>query len=297
MQSPQISIVMPVWNSERFLAETVESILAQTFEDFELIVVDGGSTDRTLKILSDFGDSRIRIFQKPLEITPARNFGIAQAKAPWIAVHDSDDISQPRRLELQWNGLNQTPGAVLAYTDVHYIGNLGAAPGKARFPKTQAFLALRLCYQFPVVHSTMMFNKEAALSVGGYTWRWAEDYGLVGKLIERGRTVAIAHKLVDFRFHPTSNTHRLMSEMNAMAADIAKDNGRRLMRLSDADARRAYSALMSRDHPGQWHEWTWFLRFCVPRLKWKSSELYAWLGWQTLKKCRFGKMAAPPAAA
>src|SRR5580700_1146099 len=104
---PQISIVMPVRNSDRFLVQTIDGILAQTFRDFELIVVDGGSTDRTLDILSGYNDPRIRIFEKPLEITPARNFGIAQSASPWIAVHDSDDISLPRRLEAQWNALSR----------------------------------------------------------------------------------------------------------------------------------------------------------------------------------------------
>jgi glycosyltransferase involved in cell wall biosynthesis len=286
---PQISIVMPVRNSDRFLVQTIDGILAQTFRDFELIVVDGGSTDRTLDILSGYNDPRIRIFEKPLEITPARNFGIAQSASPWIAVHDSDDISLPRRLEAQWNALSRTPDAILSYTDVNCIGDASAIGGRARFPRTQAFLAMRLCYQFPMVHTAVMFNRQAALAVGGYTWRWAEDYGLVGRLVEQGRTVGIPQKLVNFRLHPTSNTHKLILEMNAMAADIAVDNCRRLLRLSEADARRAHAALINRGRSGQWREWSWFLRFCVPRLRWQGPELHAWLGWQTLKLLRPGK--------
>lgn len=292
---PQISIVMPVRNSEQFLVPAVDGLLAQTFRDFELIVVDGGSTDRTLDILSGYNDPRIRVFQEPLEITPARNFGIARSQSPWIAAHDSDDVSLPRRLELQLNALNRTPNAVLCYTATDAIGNISAAGGKSRFPRTQAFLAMRLCYQFPMVHTTVTFNREAALSVGGYTWRWAEDYGLVSRLVELGRTVGVPEKLVNFRLHPTSNTHKLMSEMNAMAADISVDNCRRLMRLSDADARRAYAALKNRGQPGQWREWSWFLRFCVPRFPWKSPELFAWLGLQTVKLLRPVKAAASSA--
>lgn len=294
---PQISIIMPVRNSERFLGETIDSLRAQTFRDFELIIVDGGSTDRSLDILSAYQDPRIRIFEKPLEITPARNFGIAQSNSPWIAVHDSDDISLPQRLETQYKALTKTPDAVLSYTDIEPIGNLDAAGGKARFPKTQAFLAMRLCYHFPMVHSSLMFNKEAALAVGGYTWRWAEDYGLVVRLVEQGQAVAIPRKLVQFRLHPTSNTHKLMSEMNAMAADIAVDACRRLMRLSDQDARRAYNALIRRGQAGQWREWLWFVRFCVPRLPWSSFELRAWLALQTLKLLRPGRSSMAPAAA
>ncbi|MEI8290500.1 MAG: glycosyltransferase [Verrucomicrobiota bacterium] len=294
---PQVAIVMPVRNSERFLVETVDSLRAQTFRDFELIAVDGGSTDRTLDILAGYKDSRIRIFEQPLEITPARNFGIARAESPWIAVQDSDDISLPHRLEAQWNALRRTPDAVLSYTDASCIGNLSAAGGRARFPQTQAFLAMRLCYQFPVVHSTLMFSREAALAAGGYTWRWAEDFGLAGRLVESGRTVAIAQKLVQFRLHPASNTHKLLAEMNAMVVDIAVDNCRRLLRLTEMDARRAYAALINRHQPGQMREWSWFLRYCVPRLKWNSAELYAWLGWQTVKSFRPAKAGNPKTAA
>jgi hypothetical protein len=88
-----------------------------------------------------------------------------------------------------------------------------------------------------------------------------------------------------------------MSEMNAMAVDIAVDNCRRLLRLSGADARRAHAALINRGQLGQWREWAWFLRFCVPRMSWKSPELYAWLGWQTLKMLRPGIVASPSTAA
>jgi len=294
---PQVAIVMPVRNSERFLVETVDSLLAQTCRDFELIVVDGGSADRTLDILSGYKDPRIRIFEQPLEITPARNFGIARAESPWIAVQDSDDISHPRRLEMQLNAVRRTPDAVLSYTDASCIGDLSAAGGPARFPQTQAFFAMRLCYQFPVVHSTLMFNRAAALATGGYIWRWAEDFGLAGRLVESGRSVAIAQKLVQFRLHPASNTHKLLAEMNAMVVDIAVDNCRRLLRLTEADARRAYAALIHRHQPGQGREWSWFLRHCVPRLKWKSAELYAWLGWQTVKSLRPGKAGDPKTTA
>lgn len=294
---PLISVIMPVRNGERFLRQTIDGLRAQTLADFELIVVDGGSTDRTLDLLASYQDPRIRIFQQPLEITPARNFGIARSKSPWIAVHDADDVSLPKRLEMQYRALQRSPGAVLSFTDVHLIGNLDAAGGRARFPRTQAFLALRLCYQFPMVHSTLMFNREAALAVGGYTWRWAEDYGLVVRLVEQGRAVAVPRKLVQFRLHPTSNTHKLMSEMNAMAVEISVDACRRLMRLSEDDARRAYRALINRGQRGQWREWSWFLRDCVPRLPWSSLELSAWLGLQTLKLFRPGKSDPAPATA
>ena len=297
---PQVAIVMPVRNSERFLVEAVDSLRAQTVQDFELIAVDGGSTDRTLDILTSYKDPRIRIFElalKPMQITPARNFGIARAESPWIAVQDSDDISLPRRLEKQLAALNRMSGSVLAYTDVNFIGDIAAAGGRARFPRTQAFLATRLCFEFPIVHSTLMFSKPAALAVGGYSKTSAEDFELAGRLVEQGRTAAVSEKLVNFRLHATSSTHQLISEMKLIKVEIAIDNCRRLLQLSDSEAHRAYAALMNRGQAGQIREWAWFLQHCVPRLKWKSPELYAWLGWQTVKLFRPGKAGEPKTTA
>ncbi|HEX3856614.1 MAG TPA: glycosyltransferase [Verrucomicrobiae bacterium] len=282
MPSPKISVLMPVWNGERFLAEAVESILAQTFADFELIAVDGGSTDRTLEILVGYRDPRIRIFQAPPGIVPALNFGIARARGNWIARHDADDISLPQRLALQWAAINRKPDVVLCHTDVALTGENIEAIGRARFPRSQAFLALKLCYQCPIVHGSVLFKKEAVLAVGGYQGQQAEDYGLWGRLIENGRVIGIPKKLVRFRIHEVSASKRHREVMTAAAEKIAIEHCRRFMNLSNEDARRAHGVLVAHGKC-RWPEWSWFLRHCTPRLRWKSAETYAWLGWQTLK--------------
>ena len=101
--TPRISIIMPVWNGEKFIAAAVDSLLAQTFTDFELLVIDDGSTDHTPEILRGYTDPRVRIFRLDhAGIVVALNHGLAQARADWIARLDADDLSLPRRLELQW---------------------------------------------------------------------------------------------------------------------------------------------------------------------------------------------------
>jgi glycosyltransferase involved in cell wall biosynthesis len=276
---------MPVWNGERFLAEAVGSILAQTFADFELIAVDGGSTDRTLEILAGYNDPRIKILHAPPGIVPALNFGIEQARGNWIARQDADDISLPHRLAVQWAAVNREPAAVLCHSDVELIGENVGAIGRARFPRSQAFLALKLCYECAVVHGSVLFKKETALAVGGYQGQQAEDYGLWGRLIENGRVIGIPQKLLKFRIHEVSASKRHKEDMTAAAEKIAIEHCRRFMRLSEADARRAHAVLAAHGQC-RWPEWSWFLRRCVPRLRWKSAEMYAWLGLQTLKMLR-----------
>lgn len=281
MPSPQISVLMPVWNAERFLAEAVESILAQTFTDFELLAVDGGSTDRTLEILAGYSDSRIRILHAPPGIVQALNFGIAHARGSWIARQDADDLSLPQRLAMQWAVVQREPDAVLCHTDATLIGKDSATIGRARFPKSQAFVALKLCYQCPIVHSTVLFKTETVRALGGYRGQQAEDYELWGRLIEHGHVIGIPEKLLQFRLHEISASKRHQEVMTAAAQMIAIEHCRRFMRLSDVEARRAYAVLSQGRCPRR--EWLWFLRHCAPRLRWHSAETYAWLGWQTLK--------------
>ena len=282
MQSPQISVLMPTWNAAEFVANAIESILSQTFKDFELIVVDGASTDRTLEILSQYDDPRLRVLQAPAKgISPALNYGIAQARAPWVARQDADDISQPQRLEIQWNAMSNS-GAVLSHTDVEFFGEGSHAMGRARFPRTQALIALRLCWQCPIVHSTVMFKRETVVAAGGYQTHHAEDYDLWGRLIERGPCVGIPQKLLKFRIHPVSLSKVNQTPMQALAETIAVEHCRRFMSLSSDEAKRAHAVLLARNNR-RWKDWIWFLNHCIPRLRWKSPELYAWLSLQTLK--------------
>lgn len=111
--SPKISVIIPVHNGEKYLKETLESIIHQTFRDFELLVIDDGSTDRSLQIINDYAktDDRITVYQniENKGIAFTTNFGIGQAKGNFIAVSDQDDISFPERLEDRLNILNNTP--------------------------------------------------------------------------------------------------------------------------------------------------------------------------------------------
>lgn len=278
---------MPVWNGEVFLREAINSILSQTFTDFELIVVDDGSTDGTPAILVSYSDSRLKVCRlQHAGIVVALNTGIAQARGEWIARQDADDISQPQRLEAQWKALQFNPQAVLAHTDVDVIGEGSQSAGRARFPRTRAFVAMRLCFQCPITHSTVIFNKRVFDKVGGYyrDERHAEDYSLWGRMIEHGDFIGLQARLVKIRIHSLSVSKQNLEIQRALARQIGIRHCQKFMRISEAEAIRANALLLASPHDRSWQDWWWFLTCCAPRLRWKSAETHAWLLWQTLRQ-------------
>lgn len=284
---PKISVVMPVWNGEKFLQAAIESVLKQSFADFEFVIVDDGSTDGTRDILASYSDRRITVHRLDHGgIVTALNFGMSVARSEWIARQDADDISHPDRFALQWRALEQRPETVLSYTDVSLVGQDAGLTGQARFPRTRAMLALRLCRQNPIVHSTVMFQKEAFVRAGGYRpeERHAEDFALWGRLLPHGDFVGLPDRLLSFRLHAQSVSKANLETQSALAAEIALAHCRAFMNLSEGDARHALAVLSTPRHP----DWSWFLCKCAPRLRWKSAELYSWLALQTLKRLRPG---------
>ncbi len=284
--APSVSVVMPVWNGEKHLAAAIDSILGQTFKDFELIVVDDGSTDRTAEILRSYSDSRLQIHRLDHGgIVTALNHGVAQARAPWIARHDADDVSFPGRLEAQWNALQRNADAVLCHTDVELNVEDGTLPGHARFPRTRAFTALRLCYQCPITHSSVIFRKDVFLAAGGYRpeERHAEDFALWGRLLERGDFIGLRTPLVRFRLHQQSVSKQNLETQSRLTNQIAIGHCQRYMRLDQTEAERAYKILSVPPHGRQWQDWRWLVTHCAPRMRWQSGEMWVWIAFQTLK--------------
>ena len=277
---------MPVWNGEKYLAESVDSLLAQTFADFELLVIDDGSTDRTPEILRAYADPRLRVLRLDhAGIVVALNHGLANARAEWVARLDADDLSEPRRLELQWKAVSRNPRAVLGHTAVTFFGEGSIMPGEARLPRSRSFMALRLCYQCPVTHSSVLFKKAVALAAGGYRpeERHAEDFSLWGRLLEQGEFIALPEKLVRFRVHSQSVSRQNLETQLALARQIGIRHCRNFMRLNEADAVRANALLLAAPRERSWQDWWWFLTRCAPRLRWHSAETFGWLLWQTAK--------------
>ena len=196
MPSLQISVVMPVYNGEQFVAKAVESILNQTFKDFEFIIIDNKSTDNSVKIIKSFNDSRITLIQNEQNfgIATSLNKGIKHSRGQYIARMDADDISYPNRLDEQVSFLEKNPGVSVLGTYASLLNENGKIWESIK-PPTVPTLRDWL-WGSKVIHASVMMKKQDVLHVGGYdpkTYR-VEDYDLWLRMIIKGYVICTLPK-------------------------------------------------------------------------------------------------------
>ena len=210
MNASKITILMPAYNAAKYIAEAIQSVLEQTFTDFELLIVNNGSTDATLSIIRQFSDPRIRVVTQPQRgISMALNTGLTEAKGSYIARFDADDICFPERLQKQASFLDNNPGYVLVGCDVEYM----AENGEHLFNyyctgHTHEDIIQQLYVYCPFIHSAVMYRKEAALQAGGYApdAHTFEDHFLWTRLVKYGNYYNLPEQLVKVRYNPGSAT-------------------------------------------------------------------------------------------
>jgi len=177
-----VSVIMPVFNGERFLRQAIESILQQTHADFEFIIVDDGSTDATPSILASYRDGRIRILVNPANvgITPSLNAAIAASAGSYICRMDADDISSPERIEKQVAFLEAHPGVALVGSNTLLIDASGNARGTETYPQSPREISRMLFRHNPFAHGSVMMRKSVLDRCGAYDARFLhnEDYDL-----------------------------------------------------------------------------------------------------------------------
>lgn len=210
---PPITVLMSVYNGERWLDEAILSVLNQTFADFEFIIVNDGSTDGSLGIANTFAakDSRIKVIDKPHSgLSDSLNVGIKQARGAWIARLDADDLCEPQRLEKQYELARSEPSLVLIGTGLRQIDEQGR-PGKVfRYPRGHARLVANLttARRF-FAHSSAFYRTDAVRTIGSYRKRCrrAEDWDLWLRLSEYGQMACIDRPLVRVRQHDHQISH------------------------------------------------------------------------------------------
>src|SRR5579871_1190239 len=231
-----ISVVMTVYNGERFVAESVESVLSQTMPEFELIVVDDGSTDASAAILESYArrDSRIRILRRQHAGVPAAaNAAIRCASYDLIARTDSDDRMLPQRLERQMEFLSGRPDADIACSNCLFINAGGKRIGASscQVDVARGKRELRPSLFLELVQSTVLMRKDAFVAVGGYRedLAYAEDRDLWGRFVTSGFSIACQKEfLAEFRLHGGAMTMRRAALQHQICSYIDENVRRRL---------------------------------------------------------------------
>ena len=201
---------MPAYNVEKYIGEAISSVLDQTFTDFELLIINDGSTDTTEQIINAFTDPRIRhINQTNQGIAAALNIGLLNAKADLIARFDADDICHPQRLEKQYDFLMSHPGYVLVGSDAENVDMNGEFVFQFDYAGYTDEEIRALPYNVcPFAHPTVCYKKDTIIAAGMYDVNAHnfEDHLLWRKVIQLGKVYNIKENLVKYRFNPESVT-------------------------------------------------------------------------------------------
>ncbi|MBL10448.1 MAG: hypothetical protein CL402_08050 [Acidiferrobacteraceae bacterium] len=206
---PLISVVTSVYNGEAYLKECVDSVLNQTFQDFEYIILNNGSTDSTAGILARYEDPRIRIVQQEnLGIARSLNKGIHMAKSDLIARLDADDVSEPNRLEKQINFMNRHKEIVLCGSRFKVLLGKEYIDFPNHVPvENEAIRKSMSCFN-PFSHSTVVFRKPEFIKSGGYSakYKFGQDYELWSRLLDFGEAYILKDELSTIRLSEQSTS-------------------------------------------------------------------------------------------
>lgn len=206
----KISVVMSVYNAEKYVKEAIDSILNQTFTDFEFIIINDGSTDRSLEIIESIKDRRIVLInQSNSGLAKALNVGIQQSKSNIIARMDADDISFPNRLDKQYNFLLNNPEYIIVGSKAMVIdknGNYVCTPSiLISDTETKNWLP-----SSPFIHPSVMLRKESIFKAGLYCESMikSQDTVLFNRMASYGKFYNIPESLLKYRIVPTANSSR-----------------------------------------------------------------------------------------
>ncbi|MFB2937270.1 glycosyltransferase [Aerosakkonemataceae cyanobacterium BLCC-F154] len=223
---PLISVIIPVFNSEKTIQETIESVLNQSFTDFELIVINDGSQDASLKIISNIKDSRLKVFSYPNSgVSASRNRGISQATGEFISFLDSDDIWTSDKLETQLKALQVNHQAGVAYSWTTYIDE----SGKFLYPGNQVSLTGNVYEQLLLQNfiesgSNVLIRREALNQVGGFdeSLFGPEDWDLLIRLAAQYDFVVVPIPQILYRMSANSISSSIFRQEKASLTVIEK---------------------------------------------------------------------------
>jgi glycosyltransferase involved in cell wall biosynthesis len=219
---PKVSVVMSVYNGERYLSEAIESILTQTFSDFEFIIIDDGSTDGTPAILNSYDDVRIVLVrnEQNIGLTRSLNKGIRMARGGYLARQDADDVALPERLAAQVSFLDENPGVGVAGTWVAYIDDNGQPFKVIRGPASPTLVGWFLLFGSCLMHPSVMMRRSCLEGDAVYRPEIpsAQDYDLWVRLSAKAQLANLPKILQQMRVHE----QRISAQHNEQQERIAR---------------------------------------------------------------------------
>lgn len=222
---PKVSVIIGVFNGERYLRDSIESLFVQTFGDIEIIVVDDGSTDGTSGILASLRDSRLRVIrQQNRGLAASLNAAARVATAGILARHDADDISLPHRLARQLARFEALPRCAVLGTWMIEIDADGRELGIKRVGTSPGWIRLVMTYRDPFFHPTVMIRREALEAIGGYdeSIRYSQDTDLWRRIVLRFDVANLGETLYKYRIHPDKIGETRRREQQCTLRDICR---------------------------------------------------------------------------
>lgn len=223
---PLVSVIMPVFNGEAYLAEAIESILEQTFADFELLVVDDGSRDRSVEIIRAYSkrDDRIRAYQhaRNLGMAAARNRGLAAASGKYITGMDCDDVSLPERLRKQVNFLDANPEIGAIGTCAYIVDEDLKRPADYIVPTEHASIVMSFFVGRPFTCATVMMRRKAYELVGLFNDAlfYVDDIEIMWRAVAKVKCANLPDRLLLWRRHAGATGYTLGDRRAAMAGQV-----------------------------------------------------------------------------
>lgn len=225
--NPQISVITTTYNAAKYIRESINSILAQTFTDFEFIIIDDASTDNTPDVVKNFTDKRIIFIQNKENIGAyaSANKGLEIAKGKYVARLDADDVADKDRLKIQYEFLEQNGEYEVVGSNIILINSIGERVGERVYPETDEDNLGNIFFANTIPHSSAMYRRAFVNKVGNYSTEYnkSQDYDLWLKIIEHGGKLHNLQKfLVYYRIHDTSITFNFSHKQEEIAQYILR---------------------------------------------------------------------------
>ena len=229
MSHPFVSVIIPLFNKDQYILETINSVLNQNFENFEVIVVDDGSSDSSLNIVQSMKDPRVFVYtQSNAGVEQARNFGFRHSSGSHVVFLDADDLMDPHRLSRQINLFKSNPSVVLIGTWATIIDKDGTAIGEISPPIDDEALKISLSFRNPFICSSVMVLRSAIDKVGLFNTsrgpRFAEDYEMWKRISSVGDLQNIPICLTSYRKLSSSRSNTNQESLLESARDIAAND-------------------------------------------------------------------------